>query len=107
MKELADVAISAAVTGTVATVFTTTALALLARAEGRAPLGETLAITGVAFGSYAKRIGLDVGYDVVGVLRKADQPSSLIPIGLALALTGAIAGLQFMRLRRAPAAPTG
>jgi TRAP transporter 4TM/12TM fusion protein len=70
------------------------------------PLGETLAITGVAFGSYAKRVGLDVGYDVVAVRRKADQPSSLIPIGLALALTGAIAGLQFMRLRRGPAART-
>jgi len=39
VSQLADIAISAAVTGTVATVFTTAALALLAGSEGRAPLG--------------------------------------------------------------------
>ena len=38
MTRLADAALSAAVTGTVAAIFTTTALALLARAEGRPPL---------------------------------------------------------------------
>ncbi|TIP65254.1 MAG: hypothetical protein E5X63_46930, partial [Mesorhizobium sp.] len=54
----------------------------------------------VDFGSYAKRIGLDVGYDVVAVLRKADQPSSLIPIGLALAAATGVAGLQFARARK-------
>jgi TRAP transporter 4TM/12TM fusion protein len=64
------------------------------------PAGDTLMITNVDFGSYAKRIGLDVGYDVVGVLRKADQPSSLIPIGLALAATAGVAGLQFVRARK-------
>jgi TRAP transporter 4TM/12TM fusion protein len=69
------------------------------------PLGETLAITGVAFGSYAKRIGLEAGYDVVAVLKKAEQPSSLIPVGAALALTAGIAGLQFAR-RRAVAGNT-
>jgi hypothetical protein len=37
------------------------------------------------------------------VLRKAEQPSSLFPIGAALALTGAIAALQLMRRRREPA----
>jgi hypothetical protein len=61
------------------------------------PAGDTLMISNVDFGSYAKRIGLDVGYDVVAVLKKAEQPSSLIPIGAALALTAGIAGLQFAR----------
>jgi hypothetical protein len=61
------------------------------------PAGDTLMISNVDFGSYAKRIGLDVGYDVVAVLKKAEQPSSLIPVGAALALTAGIAGLQFAR----------
>jgi TRAP transporter 4TM/12TM fusion protein len=65
------------------------------------PAGDTLMITNVGFGSYAKRIGLDVGYDVTAVLKKADQPSSLIPIGAALAVTAAIAGLQLARKRAA------
>ena len=69
-----------------------------------APAGDALTITNVDFGSYAKRIGLDVGYDVVAVLKKADQPSSLIPIGLALAVTGAIAWIQLVRKRSAMAA---
>ena len=64
------------------------------------PAGDSLMVTNVAFGSYAKRIGLDVGYDVTAVLRNADQPSSLIPIGIALAATAGIAGLQYSRLRR-------
>ena len=67
---------------------------------GITPAGDTLMINNVAFGSYAKRIGLDVGYDVVGVLKKAEQPSSLIPIGLALALAAGVAGLQHARSRR-------
>ncbi|MER8825496.1 TRAP transporter permease [Mesorhizobium sp. M0938] len=62
--------------------------------------GDALMISNVDFGSYAKRIGLDVGYDVVAVLRKADQPSSLIPIGLALAATAGVAALQFARARK-------
>jgi TRAP transporter 4TM/12TM fusion protein len=65
------------------------------------PAGDALMITNVAFGSYAKRIGLDVGYDVTAVLRKADQPSSLIPVGAALAVTALIAGLQLARKRAA------
>jgi TRAP transporter 4TM/12TM fusion protein len=65
------------------------------------PLGDTLMISNVDFGSYAKRIGLDVGYDVTAVLRKAEQPSSLIPIGAALAVTAVIAGLQLARKRAA------
>jgi hypothetical protein len=63
-------------------------------------------ITDIAFGSYAKRIGLDIGYEVTGVLRKADQPSSLIPIGLAIAATAGVAGLQFARTRRRTAVAT-
>jgi TRAP transporter 4TM/12TM fusion protein len=66
-----------------------------------APAGDTLMITNVAFGSYAKRIGLDVGYDVTAVLRKAEQPSTLIPVGAALAVTALIAGLQLARKRAA------
>jgi TRAP transporter 4TM/12TM fusion protein len=65
------------------------------------PAGDTLMITNVDFGSYAKRIGLDVGYDVTAVLKKAEQPSSLIPIGAALAVTALIAGLQLARKRAA------
>ncbi len=65
------------------------------------PVGEELTVTNVAFGSYAKRIGLDVGYKVVGVMKRADQPSTLIPIIVALALTAGIAGLQYTRFRNA------
>jgi TRAP transporter 4TM/12TM fusion protein len=73
---------------------------------GVAPHGDGLMITDIAFGSYAKRIGLDIGYEVTGVLRKADQPSSLIPIGLAIAATAGVAGLQFARTRRRTAVAT-
>lgn len=62
--------------------------------------GEMLAITNVAFGSYAKRIGLEVGYEIAAVLRKAEQPSTAIPVGFALALTAGIAALQMRRLTR-------
>jgi hypothetical protein len=65
------------------------------------PAGDSLMISDVAFGSYAKRIGLEVGYDVVSVLKQAEQPSSLIPIGAALALTAGIAGLQYKRRKTA------
>lgn len=67
---------------------------------GVAPLGESVMINNVAFGSYAKRIGLDVGFEVVAVLKKAPQLSSAIPIGVALAVTAGIGGLQFARMRR-------
>jgi TRAP transporter 4TM/12TM fusion protein len=69
------------------------------------PAGETLMITNVAFGSYAKRIGLEVGYDVVAVVRKAEQPSIAIPIGIGLAVAAAIAALQFARSRAAATEP--
>ncbi len=66
-------------------------------------------ISNVDFGSYAKRIGLDVGFDIVAVLRKAEQPLSAIPVGIALAVTAGIAGLQFARKRadRSEAGLTG
>ncbi|MCZ4093914.1 DUF3394 domain-containing protein [Sinorhizobium psoraleae] len=70
------------------------------------PAGDTLMISNVAFGSYAKRIGLEVGYDVVAVLQRAEQPSSLIPVSVALALTAGIAGLQLAR-RRASSGDNG
>ncbi|WP_119300684.1 TRAP transporter permease [Dongia deserti] len=69
------------------------------------PAGDTLVITNVAFGSYAKRIGLEVGYDIVAVVKKADQPSIAIPIGISLAIAGAIAALQFARRRARTAEP--
>ncbi|RVK43118.1 TRAP transporter permease [Sinorhizobium meliloti] len=70
------------------------------------PAGDSLMINNVDFGSYAKRIGLDVGFDIVAVLRKAEQPSSAIPVGIALAVTAGIAGLQFAR-KRADRSETG
>jgi TRAP transporter 4TM/12TM fusion protein len=73
------------------------------------PAGDSLMISNVDFGSYAKRIGLDVGFDIVAVLRKAEQPSSAIPVGIALAVSAGIAGLQFARKRadRSEAGLTG
>jgi TRAP transporter 4TM/12TM fusion protein len=64
------------------------------------PAGEELLITGVAFGSYAKRIGLDVGYSVVAVLKKAEQIPSIVPIGAGLLVAAGIALLQNARRRR-------
>jgi TRAP transporter 4TM/12TM fusion protein len=69
------------------------------------PTGDRLMIMNVAFGSYAKRIGLDMGYDIVALVRKADQPSTAIPIGIALLVTAGIAALQFTRRRSAKAEP--
>jgi TRAP transporter 4TM/12TM fusion protein len=63
------------------------------------PSGDRSMITNVDFGSYAKRIGLDVGYDVVALVKKAPQPSTAIPIGVGLAVAAVIAALQFSRRR--------
>jgi hypothetical protein len=68
------------------------------------PLGDKVQITNVAFGSYAKRIGLDVGYEVVAVLEPAERPSRAIPAAIALLAAGGIAGLQLARRRRSQAA---
>jgi TRAP transporter 4TM/12TM fusion protein len=78
-------------------------LRLRAVGLGVAPLGEKVAITNVAFGSYAKRIGLDAGYEVVAVLQPTDRPSRMIPAIIALIIAGGIAGLQIARRRKAAA----
>ena len=67
---------------------------------GVAPAGDKVTITNVAFGSYAKRIGLDVGYEVVGVLQPTERPSRAIPAIIALLIAGGIAALQLARKRR-------
>jgi TRAP transporter 4TM/12TM fusion protein len=68
---------------------------------GVAPAGDKVTITNVAFGSYAKRIGLDAGYQIVSVLEPADRPSRAIPAGIALVIAAGIAGLQLSRRRKA------
>jgi hypothetical protein len=69
-----------------------------------APAGDKVMITNAAFGSYAKRLGLEAGYEVVAVLEPADRPSRAIPAAMALVAAGGIAGLQFARSRKtAPA----
>jgi hypothetical protein len=65
-----------------------------------APAGEKVAITNVAFGSYAKRIGLDAGYEVVSILEPAQRPSRAIPAGIALLLAAGVAALQLARRRK-------
>ena len=64
------------------------------------PLGDTVTISDVAFGSYAKRIGLEVGYEIVAVLEPADRPSPVIPAAIALLIAGGIGGLQYARGRK-------
>jgi hypothetical protein len=71
-----------------------------------APAGEKLAITNVGFGSYAKRIGLDAGYEIVAVLQPTDRPSRAIPAAIALLIAGGIAWLQWARVRRRVGAST-
>ncbi|MGH6945772.1 MAG: TRAP transporter permease, partial [Kiloniellales bacterium] len=70
---------------------------------GAMPTGDSVMISTVDFGSYAKRIGLEPGYEVVAVMEETDQPSPLIPIGLALAAAAGVAGLQLSRARRTAA----
>jgi TRAP transporter 4TM/12TM fusion protein len=69
------------------------------RAQGLSvtPAGNSMKIGNIAFGSYAKRIGLEAGYDIVQILEPAPRPSKLWPILAALLLAGAVAGLQLMR----------
>jgi Domain of unknown function (DUF3394) len=72
-----------------------------------APAGDKVTISNVAFGSYARRIGLEAGYEVVGVLEPAERPSRAIPATIALVLAAGIAGLQYARARKpAPASAT-
>ena len=69
--------------------------------------GDSLMITNVDFGSYAKRVGLDVGYDVVAVVEKSPQLSTAIPIAVGFAAAAAIAALQFGRRRAAATGTAG
>jgi hypothetical protein len=66
------------------------------------PTGDRLMIMNVDFGSYAKRVGLDMGYEVTAVMKRADQPSTLWPVGIAFALIVVVAGLQYRRAHKRP-----
>jgi uncharacterized protein DUF3394 len=79
-------------------------LRLRAVGLGVTPAGEKVTITNVAFGSYAKRIGLESGYEIVSVLEPAERPSRAIPAIIALIMTAGVAVLQFARRRKAAAA---
>jgi hypothetical protein len=65
-------------------------------------LGDTTTISNVAFGSYARRLGLEAGHEIKAVLQPAPRPSQLWPIGGGLLAAGLIALLQWRR-RPAPA----
>jgi TRAP transporter 4TM/12TM fusion protein len=67
---------------------------------GVTPAGDKVTISNVAFGSYAKRIGLEAGYEVVAILEPAPRPSPLIPAVIALIVTAGIAFLQYSRRRK-------
>ncbi len=62
--------------------------------------GEKVTIADVAFASYAKRVGLEPGYQVLAVLQPAERPSRTIPAGLALLIVVGVAGLQYARMRK-------
>ena len=74
---------------------------------GVTPAGEKVTISNVAFGSYAKRIGLESGYEIVSVLEPAERPSRAIPAIIALVIAAGVAGLQFARRRKARRAGAG
>jgi hypothetical protein len=69
-----------------------------------APAGDKIMISNVAFGSYAKRLGLEAGYEVVGVLEPASRPSQAWPIGFGFLLAGLVAFLQLRRRDKAAVA---
>ncbi|WP_225767241.1 TRAP transporter permease [Inquilinus sp. Marseille-Q2685] len=60
-------------------------------------LGDGVTITDVGFGSYARRTGLEAGYDIAAVLKPADRPPHLWVYLPALALVGLVALLQWGR----------
>jgi hypothetical protein len=80
-------------------------LRLRAVGLGVTPAGEKVTISNVAFGSYAKRIGLESGYEIVSVLEPAERPSRAIPAVIALVLAAGVGGLQYARSRKGAAAP--
>lgn len=80
-------------------------LRLRAVGLGVTPMGESVTISDVAFGSYARRIGLEVGYEIVSILEPAERPSRVIPAALALLVALGIALLQHARVRKLTAAP--
>jgi TRAP transporter 4TM/12TM fusion protein len=80
-------------------------LRLRAVGLGVTPAGEKVTISNVAFGSYAKRIGLESGYEIVSVLEPAERPSRAIPAIIALVLAAGVGGLQYARSRKGAAAP--
>ena len=69
---------------------------------GVTPAGDKVTISNVAFGSYAKRIGLEAGYEVVAILEPAPRPSPVIPASIALVIAAGIGFLQYS-LRKKPA----
>jgi TRAP transporter 4TM/12TM fusion protein len=68
-------------------------------------LGDTTTISNVAFGSYARRLGLEAGYEIKSILQPAPRPSQLWPLFGGLLLTGLIAFLQWRRRDAAPLKP--
>lgn len=66
-------------------------------------LGDSIQVGPVDFGSYAKRIGLETGFDVTGVLVPADRPSKYWMFVPALLVIGLVALLQVRRRRTAMA----
>ncbi|QRM30333.1 TRAP transporter permease [Microvirga sp. VF16] len=65
-----------------------------------AGLGDQMTISNVAFGSYAKRVGLEPGFKVVSVIQPAPgRPSTLWVYIPALAVAGLIWWLQRRRVK--------
>jgi hypothetical protein len=65
-----------------------------------AGLGDQMTISNVGFGSYAKRVGLEPGYNIVGVIQPAPgRPSSMWVYIPAFAVAGLIWWLQRRRAR--------
>lgn len=60
-------------------------------------------ITGVKFGSPARKLGLDVGWEIRSVELPADRPAKEWIFIPALALLGVVVALQFARRRRVAA----
>jgi hypothetical protein len=71
---------------------------------GVAPAGDKVMISNVAFGSYARRLGLEAGYEVVAVLEPAPRPSQAWPVGFGFLAAGLIAYLQLRRREKSAAA---